>query len=123
MLCKPYNNKNMFAALINPLTVIMSLSTATGVLVHDMHIDAAASTALALPSVVVSHEAGNKYVSLDGSAHTHVERTSLSQAVIDLKTQNPRIQPRTTEDKKHLLQKRVARGHHAFDNYNLPVVS
>lgn len=113
----------MFTALLNPLAVIISLCTATGVLVHDMHIDAATSTALALPSVVVSHEAGNRYVSFDGNAHTHVERTSLSQAIINLKTQNPRIQPRTTEDKKHLLQKRVVRGHYAFDNYNLPITS
>lgn len=122
MLCKPHKNKNMLPLLLNPLAVIMSFSTATGILIHDMHIDTAASTAFSMPSMTASYEANNKYMNLDGAAHAHVERGSLSQAIIDLKMQNPRIQPRVAEDKKYLLQKRVMRGHHMFDNYNLPIV-
>ena len=112
----------MFPFLINPITTIfVSISTATGVFVHDTHIDKAAATALTAPAVM-AYEANTKQMSLIPDLHTHSERGSLSQAVHDLKTQNPRIQPRATEDKKHLLQKRVAKGHHAFDNYSLPIV-
>lgn len=112
----------MFPFLINPVTTILvSISTATGVFVHDTHLDKAAATALTMPAVMV-YEANTKQLNLAPDLHTHSERGSLSQTVHDLKTQNPRIQPRTQEDKKHLLQNRVARGHHAFDNYNLPIV-
>lgn len=111
----------MFANLLHPLLAIMSLSTATGVLVHDTRIDKATVSALALPSVMASVDAASKLSALSGDAHTHVERGSLAQAVHDLKAQNPRIQPRSDE-KRHFLQKHVARGHHAFDNYNLPLV-
>jgi uncharacterized membrane protein len=112
----------MFTSLINPLLMIMCISTATGVLVHDTRIDKAASTALALPSVMAEVDAGNKMAALAGDAHTHIERSSLRQAVHDLKGQTPSVQPRGNQEKKHLLQKYVTRGHHAFDNYNLPLV-
>lgn len=112
----------MFSAILSPLTIFMSLSTATGVLVHDMHIDSAATAAFAMPSVLASYENNNKLSNLGGDAHTHVERGSLAQAVTELRNQNPRIQPRASGDKKYLLQNRVMRGHHAFDNYNLPIV-
>lgn len=108
------------AILINPLAILVSLSTATGVFVHDTHIDKAA-TALVAPAII-AYEANTKQLSLAPDLHTHAERGALSQAVHELKAANPRIQPRISEDKKHLLQKRVARGHHAFDNYSLPIV-
>jgi hypothetical protein len=108
----------MFNAILNPLAVLMSFSTATGVLVHDMHIDQAAS-ALAMPAQMASIDT-TKSVNLGGADHTHVERASLSQS-LHLHAANQSIQPRS-EDKKYLLQKRVMRGHHAFDNYNLPIV-
>jgi hypothetical protein len=111
----------MFTFLINPILAIMSLSTATGVLLHDTRIDKATVTALALPAAVVSLDGSSKLAGISGDLHTHTERTSLSQAVHDLKGQTPRILPRN-EDKKHTLPKFVARGHHAFDNYNLPIV-
>jgi len=111
----------MFAILINPLAILMTFSTATGVLVHDMHLDQAVST-LAMPAAMASVDS-TKAMNLGGADHTHVERASLSQALHTLRTGNPRVQPRVAEDKKHLLQKRVMRGHHAFDNYNLPVVA
>lgn len=110
----------MFAALINPLAILMSFSTATGVLVHDMHIDQAVST-LAMPAAMASVDT-TKAVNLGGADHTHVERASLSQALRDVRVGTPSIQPRVAENKKYLLQKRVARGYHVFDNYNLPIV-
>lgn len=109
----------MLNSFLNYFFVSMSLVTATGVLVHDTHADAA----LMLPSVVHADSSGSKLsVFSNANDHTHVERGSLSQAVHELKTPTPSVQPRSNEDKKHLLQKHAARGHHAFDNYNLPIV-
>lgn len=109
--------------LINPIAILISLSTATGVLLHDMHIDKAAVTALNLPSSLVTYDANSgKITAISNDLHTHTERNSLAQVVHDLKTPSPRLLPRHNEDRKHLMQKVVARGHHAFDNYNLPLV-
>jgi hypothetical protein len=109
----------MFGSLINPIIVLMSLSTATGILIHDTRVDKA--TTAAITSSVVSLDTTTKLVNPTTDLHTHVERSSLLQIVHDLKTQTPRILPRS-DDKRHMLSKYVARGHHAFDNYNLPII-
>jgi hypothetical protein len=112
----------MFTSFINPTAILISLCTASGVLLHDMRIDKAMTTALAAPSNQAVYETGSKLVNFTTDLHTHTERSSFSQAVHDLNTQTPRVQPRNMEDRKHLLPKYAARGHHAFDNYNLPIV-
>lgn len=112
----------MFAALINPMAIFVSLSTAAGIFMHDTRLDKVTMTVIAPPAMMTSYEGNIKAINFSSDLHTHSERGSLTQAVHDLKTQNPRIQPRNNEDKKHMLQKHVARGHHAFDNYNLPIV-
>jgi hypothetical protein len=111
----------MFSLIINPLAIIVSLTTACGVFVHDMKIDKFTMAALALPAVVASYDAGSKLAQLSPDLHTHSERLSLSQAVNDLRAQQPRVQPRTNDDKKHLLQRHAVRGAHTFDTYNLPI--
>lgn len=111
----------MFNSIINPLAILISLSTASGILVHDTKIDKAAAAALTVPAMVASYDAPSKLASFNGEAHTHVERASVAQAMSTLNAHTPGLQPRA-DDKKHLMQKHVARGHHAFDNYNLPVV-
>lgn len=111
----------MFTQIINPIIVAMSLSTSVGVLLHDTRIDKMTATALSLPSLVTYADV-DKVSGFKSDFHTHVERGSLTQAVQDLKAQNPRIQPRENTDKKHLMQKYAPKGHHAFDNYNLPLV-
>lgn len=112
----------MLPSFINSTALIVSLSTATGVLLHDMRIDKAMTTALAVPASQAVYETGGKLVNFTTDLHTHTERNSFSQAVHDLNSQTPRVQPRNMEDRKHLLPKYAARGHHAFDNYNLPIV-
>jgi hypothetical protein len=104
----------MLASILTPLAILLTFSTAVGVFVHDMHID----SILAMPSS--AHDTTTKLAGF-GDAHTHVERSAMAQAIIHLQGQ-PRVQPRASEDKKHLMQNRVLRGHHAFDNYNLPMV-
>ena len=112
----------MFSNFIHPLVILISLSTASGVFVHDTHIDKAAETALALPAIMASYDNSAKLAGLSAEAHTHVERSSLSQTVHAFNAHTPGLQPRATEDKKHLMQKHVGRGQHTFDSYHLPLV-
>lgn len=107
--------------LLTPLSVFLSLSTATGVLVHDTRVDKAAMAALSTPSVAGSGQADSKLVNMSGDAHTHTERHSLSQAVRDLKADNPRVHPRANADKKYLSQKNLGLGHNPFDGYATPL--
>jgi hypothetical protein len=107
------------STLLTPLSIALSLSTATGVLLHDTKLDKAA--AAMTPAVSANFESADRSAKLTGDAHTHVERGSLSQAVRDIKAQNPRVQPRATDDKKYLMQKNAPRGYHSFDNYNVPL--
>lgn len=106
------------STLLTPLSIALSLSTATGVVLHDTKLDKAASM---VPAFSANLDSVDRSVKLVGDAHTHSERGSLAQAVRDMKAQNPRIQPRTTEDKKHLMQKNAPRGYHPYDNYNTPL--
>lgn len=107
----------MLSLFFNALTILASLSTTAGIAIHDTKIDKFATLALSLPSTTTSYESSNRVVNIGGDLHTHAEHVS----VLKMTQDSPRIQPRT-DDKKHLLQKRVARGHHPFDNYNLPIV-
>ena len=112
----------MTASSIRSLLIFLSLSTAAGVLIHDTRLDKATVTAMALPVALAGLDSSyGKLGDLSGTPHTHTERASLSQLVHDLRGQMPRIMPREN-NKKHVLPRYVARGHHAFDNYNLPIV-
>jgi hypothetical protein len=106
----------MFIPYLQTFIIGLSMSTAAGMVVHDLQIDKAAVVALASPAAYSNFEAANKLVNF-GELHTHVERMVFSST-----SHEPMIGPRSNESKKHLLQKYAARGHHAFDNYNLPIV-
>lgn len=109
----------MLANILNSVAIVMSLVTASGVFLHDTRIDKAATTAMTNPAIVLNDATStDKLINWD--AHASEERSSFSQAVRDLQSTTPRIQPRS-DSKKHLLQNRVMRGHHPFDNYNLPL--
>lgn len=101
----------MLQYFIRHAVVAFSLSTLGGSFVHGTHIDAAATVA-ATANVSVH--------ALASESHTHVER--ISGAVRGANQSDARITPRETKYRKYLLQNRVARGHHAFDNYSLPMV-
>jgi hypothetical protein len=104
----------MITTLFNSLIAILSLSTAAGVLVHDMHLDTAAAT-LSAPTIA----SDQSKTPLSTDPHTHPERHSFSRL---FGQHAPSIQPRAGEDKKHLMQKNATKGHHPFDNYNLPMI-
>lgn len=97
--------------------IALSLSTASGVLIHDTNIDKVVLKAMSQHEDTVVTSINAKI------PHTHSERGSLHQAIRDLNASQPRTQPRGQEDRKYVQAKPSARGHHPFDNYTLPMVS
>lgn len=93
------------------LIIAFSLSTLGGSFVHGTHIDSAAT--VAATANISSH-------ALVSENHTHVER--VSGAARSTSSSDSRIAPRESKYRKYLLQNRVARGHHSFDSYYLPIV-
>lgn len=113
-------NKKMHLNIINSFLALLSLVTATGVFLHDTRVDKAA--ALAVLPVVGSLDTSPKIPHVaPNELHTHIERGNIARAASILHSSAPGITPRAKEDKKHLLQQYVARGHHAFDSYHLPI--
>jgi hypothetical protein len=111
----------MFTSIFNSIAILLSLSTATGILVHDTKIDKA-TIVLATPLTIATSDTSGRTIDIQTDLHTHVERTSVADSLSAFQADNPRLQPRIFEDKKHLLSRHVSRGHHAFDSYNLPIV-
>lgn len=111
----------MLASFLSSLSLIISLSTLSGVILHDTRLDKAAAAALTTPTAFAQYEITGKQLSFS-DAHTHVERSSFGQAMqVYHQAATPGMQPRSDE-RKHLLQKYTPKGHHAFDNYHLPIV-
>lgn len=111
----------MHTTALNIFMIFTSLVTVTSVFLHDTRLDKAAFVAT-LPISTLSAETGAKLVHISpNDFHTHVERTSLGHAASFLHA-SPSVIPRAQEDKKHLMQRNVGRGHHAFDNYYHPLV-
>lgn len=107
--------------LIAPFSVFLSLSTATGVLLHDTRLDRATLTALAIPSAIVAYQASGKLVNISPDLHPHPEHHQLSQAVKNLKGATPKTTPRSPSDKKYVSQKNTGLGHDPFNLYALPL--
>lgn len=111
----------MFHSKIVQYTALtFALTTLFGVLVHDTKLDKATTIALTVPFALMSYELGAQIPKLSSEGHTHVERVSLGNAVRDLHSGTPRIQPRN-DSKKFTLPKNVVRGVHAFDGYYVPL--
>jgi hypothetical protein len=107
----------MTPSLISILTFLLSIGTASGIFIHDTKLDKATATFLTAP--VAQYDTSGKAI-VSNDTHPHTERTSFSQAMRAYQTSTPGMQPRSDE-RKHLLQKYAPKGHHAFDNYNLPL--
>ncbi len=102
--------------LTAPISLFVSLAALTGVTIHDTKTDKLATSIISMPSVMTSSEGPSKVANFESSAHTHVERISLS----DMKSSQPRLAPRT-DYKKHLMQKNVPKGANRSDGYSLPL--
>lgn len=98
------------------LSVAITIATLCGVALHESKLDKLAMATIGYSALATSHEIG----SLKNDAHTHVDRISVQST---LNNRVPANRLRYTEVKQHMLQQNVPRGHHAFDNYLLPVVA
>ncbi len=91
----------MFPILLNPIPLILTISTAFGVLVHDAqlnHVVAAAS----VPAISVGYVAASDLVHKFADQHTHVERMNMGRTT----SSEPSIQPRNNDEKKYVSQKK-----------------
>lgn len=102
----------------------ISLTTALGVFLHDGAIDRAATTSInnAISRGLVHGTPTVTDSGVSADLHTHPEHAS-HKKLKNTSNRNPLIHPRERKEKKFMLQKYASRGHHAFDNYNLPIVA
>jgi len=109
------------------LVTFVSLVTALGVFMHDGRVDRAVMTRLHRPftSSVATDELAVRYKAfVETDAHTHPDHNAARSSLLNsFMYQSPSVPPRNQEQKKHLMQECQPRGHHAFDNYNLPIVA
>lgn len=102
--------------IVKQSAILLALLTVTGILVHDTKVDKATAIFMTVPVAIAGLAVIPKLAS-DG--HNHVERASLDSVSRDLQNGMPRVKPRG--NKKHRLQKHVAKGAHAFDGYYMPL--
>lgn len=93
----------MLPLTLNPLPVLISLTAAFSVLVHDSQIDFAAMTALAVPAAIITGDVVGLGLS-DAGQHVHAERSSGSRATRSTQAATP---PRNENDKKYVAQRRL----------------
>ncbi len=111
--------------LRNLLPTAITLMIVFGIALHDTKLDNITKMALAIPIFVVTYESANilALAGLGGDAHTHVERVSVERTASKATSWTPSLGSRKDQDMKYRLNNSVQRGHHPFDNYNLPVFS
>lgn len=103
-------------------TILLALATAFGVVLHDTQSDHATSLALGVPVMIGTAQALSGAGVKQSDPHVHVERTSVGNALATMRAHAARLPSRGDSDRKYALGKKVMRGHHAFDNYTLPIV-
>ena len=92
----------MFPIIINPIPLILTISTTFGVLVHDAHLSQLAGIA-SIPVVAAAYVATADFVQ-KSDPHTHIERASLRRTTLG----EPSIQPRIGNDKKYISLKKYS---------------
>lgn len=109
----------MLHIFIGPFAVLLSLSTSTGIFLHETKVDKLTILAMVAPTVAAQKVAGGGL--LESMPHTHSEAGLLTSSSREFNTKSPGITPRRDRDEKYRLQKRVSRGTHLFDSYHLPL--
>jgi len=104
----------MFPILLNPIPLILTISTAFGVLVHDVQLTHVAEAA-SIPAISVGFVAASEIAHKFSDQHTHVERMNLGRS----SSNQPSIQPRNDQDKKYISQKKFNSNSTATD-YSWP---
>lgn len=108
---------NIARQLITIATMLVSVHTAIGVLLHDTSIDKAFTASWEY--VYYDKSDTDEAKMPETNPHTHPEHAQVSHIL-----KNGSSQPRTTprdNDRKRLRQKYAARGQHTFDGYRLIV--
>ena len=95
----------MFPILLNPLPLLLVLSTAFGVLFHDTQVDAATKRYLAVPVTIVAYANTDMSIKMN-DPHVHVEDGSSNLGGNQMGSQEARTQTRDG-DKKY-VQKRTS---------------
>lgn len=108
---------NTLQQIIAPLTMLLGLTTACGVLMHDTNLDKAFVSAFQKIDTYVASADETGKTKPSSSPHTHAEGPSLSKVLKDGHS-HPRNTPRHT-DRKHLYQKRMSRDGQDFDGHRL----
>jgi len=93
-------------ALINRIAITVAIVTTLGIVLHDTKFDKAATLALSLPAMALSLGAAAHLPSLQGEAHTHVERAAFDKSARATQGVPPR-----DDTRKYLL----ARHMHGFN--------
>jgi hypothetical protein len=100
---------------LNPLPIILIFATLFGVAFHDTQFDKAATSSLAAPVSVSDYGSIETALRMNDGLHTSTERTSVA-------TNLPIQQPRLLEDKKYIIQKRLATNDSNSD-YHWPILA
>ncbi|MDO4712973.1 MAG: hypothetical protein Q4B05_03665 [Candidatus Saccharibacteria bacterium] len=111
---------NQFTQLLTPLTMLLSLTTACGVFLHDTNVDKALVSAVSsahADSGPANETAEAARLRPGSTPHTHAEEPSLAKVVKEGR-HNPRSTPRGN-DRRHAHQKRTAHGNSDIDGHRL----
>lgn len=109
----------MLSEIINPITVLISLTAVFGIFVHDSRIDEALITAVSTPVITVNYSPSPiRLMVID--QHIHPEINSFSRAS-GLNSQQPATQPRNQDEKKYIAQRRLM-GNTFGNEYSWPSI-
>lgn len=107
---------NIIHIIMSHMIAILSLTTVSGVLIHDSHIDKAFASAInhfQADSVVTPQEAAKTRIG--SNPHTHAEHMKVTSERND----NPSYMPKNRDRKRQAI-KRQALGYHG-ENFCLPL--
>ncbi len=110
------DNMNQIQQFFTIITMLISLQTALGVLLHDTNVDKALLSSWTKVSGTAHADVSDSGKMPESNPHTHPEHTQLMRTLRD-NAAHPRTTPRNS-DRKHLHQKRVARNTE-FDGHRI----
>jgi len=85
--------------------IAITLMTTLGILSHEMHIDRAATVAVAVSTATASVGAMEKVISQN--YHTHVERASVPKYSTSFRSTLPNMQPPRDDDRRYVQNKKL----------------
>ncbi len=95
----------MFPLLINPLPLLLTLTTSFSVLIHDTQIDRATTTALVLPVSLATLGAADISLKLN-DPQVHPEKVSVANTIRQLRSTQPRLHVRDDKDRQYISVKK-----------------